>query len=510
MNAVDATNQRNQNFGMKDGVSFHGLVSDPQSQTLLAALQIFKSDWIEADHLSELRRSISRGYQFVRLPYFFSPSGTEFLLECLGDTNRQIKLNEAFLGPEEKDLLGRYVLELEELSSQEPPWRALADEVDGLGARLLFVTEASRWANDLSSFVSASDRTKTWTSVPAVGFLTRMQPRQFDALVFLGNPLEVTDSQARLIFTAGLSPKVHCWIPWPSSLSRQALETKLFGPLKPTIGLPSFKHAQIAQSRESSIELEQVASRVATRSAEHGLELERLGTTGSEKCLLLRIGDSDVIPVEVTATRVSTLVFDSVSGRVREESTDWPFPGPGSIVFALVEQGEQDFLWDVAKVEMGDQYAEFDESRQHWLHRLKDFVGLHGAQGAERIFTDHGVTKASNLADWLINEKFTKPRANTDFRALLEALSLDEENIKKVMSLTSKFRGELNQVAKTARDLVCDALSTENWADLQAGETLDVLLEEFGDVVYRIGKVNSISEEVYQVPASQVRRVVNH
>jgi hypothetical protein len=509
MNAVDATNQRNQNFQVKDGVSLHGLVSDPQSQALLAALHIFKSDWIEGDHLSDLRRSISRGYQFVRLPYFFSPSGADFLLECLGDTNRQIKLNEAFLGPEEKGLLARYLLELEKLSSQEPPWRALADEVAGLGARLLLVTEASRWANNLSEFVSASDRAETWMSVPAVGFLTRIQPRQFDALVFLGNPLEVTDSQARLIFTAGLSPKVDCWIPWPSSLSRQALETKLFGPLKPTISLPSFKHAQISQPSEWSIEFEQVASRVATRSAEHALELERLGTTGTEKCILLRIGESAVIPVEVSATRISTLVFDSVSGRVREDSTDWPLSGPGSIVFALVEQGEQDFLWNAAKVEMGDAYAEFDASRKHWLQILKDFVGLHGTQGSVRILTGHGVETASHLAEWLINEKFTRPRANNDFRALLDALSLDEEHIKKVMSLTSTFRGELNQVAKTARDLVCNALSTENWAELQAGETLDVLLEEFGDVVYRIGKVSSISEETYQVPASQVRRVVN-
>jgi len=127
-----------------------------------------------------------------------------------------------------------------------------------------------------------------------------------------------------------------------------------------------------------------------------------------------------------------------------------------------------------------------------------------------RILMEHGVETASHLADWITNEKFTRPRANNDFRALLEALSIDEELIKKVMSLTSTFRGELNQVAKTARDLVCNDLSTENWTDLQAGATRDVLLEEFGDVVYRIGKVSSISEETYQVPASQVRRVVNH
>jgi hypothetical protein len=118
------------------------------------------------------------------------------------------------------------------------------------------------------------------------------------------------------------------------------------------------------------------------------------------------------------------------------------------------------------------------------------------------------VTTAAHLGSWLANGKFTRPSADEDFRALLQILVGTGDTINTIMGLTSKFRGQLIQIAKAARKLVCEALDSENWADLQAGENLDVLLEEFGDVVYRVGKVIEISAEVALVPSSQLRRVV--
>lgn len=509
MNIAEATELRYRNLAKGQTVTFHSLAEDQQARSLRASLRVFASEWIDSDHLSDLRRSISKGYWYVRLPYFFSPSAQETLQELISETGTQIEMNKSYLGPEEKSLLDEYLTELRRLVSTQSPWDALSSDLDELGCKLLIVTEQTRWAPYLTSFVNEANRVRDWTAVSAIGYLARLHPKDFDALVFLGSPTNISDAHSRLLLSSGLAPSTHFYIPGFTSFRGTDVETKAFGILKPHLSIPDFKQRTFSlETKETPEELEQVSMSVASKSSSRDVDLEKLGTTGNEKCILLRIDVDSVIPIEIDAARLSTLVLDPVDGKVKEQQIDWPLPGSGQVVFALIEQGEQDFLWEAAKVEMGDQFLEFDQARNYWINLLKEMVRAHGVSTTEILLKANGVSTASYLDEWLANEKFTRPRADSDFKALLSSLSLPDDEVQNVMTLTSKFRGELNQIAKTARNLVCDALNSENWKDLQAGENLDVLLEEFGDAVYRVGKVLSISEEAVMVPTSQVRRVV--
>lgn len=509
MNIAESTELRYRNLAKGQSVTFHGLADDQQARALRASLRVFASEWIDSDHLSDLRRSISKGYWYVRLPYSFSPNAEETLQELISETGTQIEVNNIYLGPEEKALLDEYLTELSLLVSTASPWAALASDLDDLGSQLLIVTEQTRWAQYLTSFVHAANRGSDWTAVSALGYLSRLHPKDFDALVFLGSPTNVSDAHARLLLSAGLAPSTHFYVPGFTNFRGTDLETKAFGILKSPLSIPDFKQRTFSlETKETTEELERVSLSVAEKSASRDIDLEKLGTTGNEKCILLRIDVDSVIPVEIDAARLSTLVLDPVDGKVKERQIDWPLPDPGLVVFALIEQGEQDFLWEAARVQMGDQFLEFDQVRNNWISLLMELVRSQGALTTENLLKANGVSTASYLDEWLANEKFTRPRADTDFKSLLSSLSLPDVEIQNVMMLTSKFRGELNQIAKTARNLVCDALNSENWKDLHAGENLDVLLEEFGDTVYRVGKVLSISEEAVMVPSSQVRRVV--
>jgi hypothetical protein len=509
MNIAEAAEFRYRNLAKGQSATFHSLAGNQQARSLRASLRVFAIEWIDSAHFSDLRRSISKGYWYVRLPYFFSPNAQETLEELISETRTQIEMNSIYLGPEEKSLLGEYLTELRQLVSTESPWAALAAELEELGSKLLVVTEQTRWAPYLTDFVNAANRAVEWTPVSAIGYLARLHPKDFDALVFLGSPTNVSDAHARLLLSAGLAPSTHFFIPGFTSFRGTDLETKAFGILKPTLSIPDFKQRSFnLETKETPEELELASLSVAAKSASRNVDLEKLGTTGNEKCILLRIDVDSVIPIEIDAARLSTLVLDPVDGKVKEQQIDWPLQGPGPIVFALIEQGEQDFLWEAAKVEMGEQFLEFDQARIYWISLLKEMVRSHGVSTTEDLLMANGVSTASYINEWLGNEKFTRPRADSDFKALLSSLSLPDHEIQNVMSLTSKYRGELNQIAKTARNLVCDALNAENWRDLHSGENLDVLLEEFGDAVYRVGKVLSISEEAVMVPTSQVRRVV--
>lgn len=509
MDFVEAANARYDNVSNPERVFFHGLIDYQQSQVLVSALNIFRRDWINAEHLAALRRAVSKGFWFTRLPYFFSASASSKLLEFHSEVNTQIEIDKRFLGPDELDLLVTYSERILELAAAPSPRKGLSNDIAMLGNKLLVVTEQSRWSTDLRSFAAELGPETNILSVGSMGYLSKVQPGNFDALVFLGSPLEISDAHARLLLCSGLATEIHCWIPGKTSFSSRTLESHVFGTLRPTLSLPSYKQKSFeGEPVEVTADLEEVSRRVSVGHSIREVDLDPLGTAGTERCLLLRIDEDAVIPIEEDAARVSTLVLDQVSGQVREEQIDWPLSGPGAIVFALVEQGEQDFLWEAVKVEMGPQFLEFSRARDEWLGALHVFVQDVGIGQAEHELGLAGVTTSSHLANWIANDRFTRPRADLDFRALLEFLIHDQSEINRVMGLTSKFRGELNQVAKTARKLVCEALDSENWSDLQGGENLDVLLEEFGDAVYRVGKVLEISQEVVLVSPGQVRRVV--
>jgi hypothetical protein len=509
MDFVKAANQRYENLLNPERVLFHSLMSLQQSLALTSALEIFRTDWINADHLSELRSAVSKSFWFIRLPYFFSTAASAKLEELQSGIDNQVDVDKRFLGPEELNLLTRHSERIRELTLDTAPWEELATRIRAIGGNLLLATEQSRWSADLRDFAAELGRAASIVEVGSIGYLSKVQPANYDALVFLGSPLEISGAHSRLLFCSGLAPQLNCWIPGKTSFSSGKLESHAFGTLRPTVSLPGFKQESFEnEPTQVKVDLEEISRRISFASPSRDFDLEGLALGGTESCLLLRIDDDSVIPIEEEAAKVSTLVMDEVTGLVKEEKIAWPFSGPGAIVFALVEQGEQDFLWEAAKVEMGVEFLDFSKIRDEWLGDLNTLVKNIGISQAARELSLAGVSTSSHLGAWIANDKFTRPRADSDFRALLEFLWSDKTKIDQVMRLTSKFRGELNQIAKAARALVCEALGPENWSDLQAGDNLDVLLEEFGDVVYRVGKVVEISKDPVLVSASQVRRVV--
>jgi hypothetical protein len=512
MNLVEAANLRHLNLrhsAAQGGVQFEGLLRGDQFKVLRSCSKLFQGDWLEAEHLTALKRAVSSIYWYVRLPLFFSSSPNDHLDRLGEELNRQADLTASFLDQIQISQVRSLAKSLDLLRDWDPGLGELGQTLDGFGQRLLLVTEESKWSGELDRLIDTLGKQDHWTVVPALGYLARELPRSFDALVLLGDPNRLSQGHSRLLFCSGLAPKLICLVPGPMSFSSRSISEKVFGILEPRIKFPNFSPTAFADKPlEVEENFEAIEIKMLTRPSLGEVDLEALGSSGSQRCKLLRIADEEVIPIETDAVRVSTLLFDRTDGKVKEVQVEGNELRAGLVVFALVSQGEQEFLWTAARVDMGPRYSEFDVVRKSWINKLRSFVQEHGPQEAERILRARGVTTANNLDDWISSENFLRPRADIDFRALLQALDLDEFESERVMRLTSEFSGGLIKVAKTARKLVCDALSEEHWGFLMNDENLNVSLEELGDATYRLGKILSVSDDEFMLPASQVRRVV--
>lgn len=512
MNPVEAANARHLNLcdnAAQGGVLFEGLLRVDQFKVLSSCSALFRGDWLEAEHLSALKKAVSSIYWYARLPLFFSSSPNDHLHRLEEELTRQADLTGVFLDQIQISQVRSLAKSLELLRDWDPGLDELGQTLDRFGQRLLLVTEESKWSSELDRLIETLGKQDQWTAVPAIGYLARELPRGFDALVLLGDPNRLSQGHARLLFCSGLASKIACLVPGPMSFSSRSLSDKVFGILEPRIKFPNFIPTAFAEKPlEVGENFEEIEIKMLNRPSAGEVDLEVLGSSGSQRCKLLRIADEEVIPIETDAVRVSTLLFDRTDGKVKEVQVESPELKPGLVVFALVSQGEQEFLWTAARVDMGPRYSEFDVARKSWISKLRSFVKNHGPHEAERILRERGVTTANNLDDWISSENFLRPRADVDFRALLKALDLDEFERERVMGFTSEFSGGLIKVAKTARKLVCDALSEEHWGLLMNDENLNVSLEELGDATYRLGKILSVSQNEVMLPASQVRRVV--
>jgi hypothetical protein len=517
MNIVESANARylsRLSNSAEGGVVFESLLQAHQFSVLRACSALFRGNWLEADHFSGLRKAVSSIYWYVRLPFFFSISAVERIDKLGSGLRAQAKLMSAFLNQEQDSQLRALDTQLQLLEGWETRLEDLSQELHNFGERLLLVAEESRWSLELDGLIEVANKQDEWRAVPSLGYLAKENPG-YDALVLFGDPTRLSPGHARLFFCSGLAPKLICLIPGPIGFSSQSLSEKVFGILEPTLHFPSFspdkfpyEPVQVDEEPHSDNEYREIEVRLLDRSPSGGIDLEELGSSGNQSCKLLRIAEQEVIPIESDAARVSVLILEDGTGKVSEVQVHGSELKPGMVAFALISQGEQEFLWTAARVEMGARFTEFEGARKLWTMALRGFVSLHGQMEAEKSLRLSGVSTANNLESWLSSDRFLRPRADSDFRALLEALALDSSVIADTMRLTSEFNGNLIKVAKTARKLVCEALSKEHWGYLMDGENLVVSLEELGDATYRVGKILSISEKQYLLPASQVRRVV--
>ena len=230
--------------------------------------------------------------------------------------------------------------------------------------------------------------------------------------------------------------------------------------------------------------------------------------SGDAECRLIRLSGGFVVPVEATGSKISILEPDS-HGQFRVSSRD-PFSSlaAGDILFELKDGSEEKFLLEAAASSMGIQYSDFEAMRLEMFVRLRSLITERGFLAAISFLQQSGVSTASHVDEWLGNANFISPRSISDRRNLAQALNFTEHEVNTYDSLATNLRSNLISIGHNARQKLAEELNAQEIERIDSGQIVTKILEEHGDAVFVLGKVQSVDSEITSCDSNDIRKVM--
>lgn len=192
-------------------------------------------------------------------------------------------------------------------------------------------------------------------------------------------------------------------------------------------------------------------------------------------------------------------------GCLRRVSADQIQPG---MALLLRTAGGGDLIVPTANRILGPKAAEYRAKQQLWKSRLRLAVKSRGMQNICNRLLALGSSKAapSNVRVWM-SERSIKPQDFEDFRAIIKLISIDED-----VARLWQSAAEIDSAHRRAGFLIRQRLLQQvKGASLDAlqkvGKVEFVLPEEEGGSLTAF-LVEGVGTEVYQVPVSQIGRLI--
>ena len=460
---------------------------------------------LDDDQFLGIRRLLSHGYRAARSLVSTEAESAEYWGSLSVEIQKEFERVSHYFSAEQSAAVGAVVEIIEQLASQGTP--PLAEKLHDLldqGESIIFL-ENKQFTPHLKEWLAHTGLMNSAVVVNDIRSLTKVTLTSKN-LVILAAPREINAPLLRTLIFGGFAPQITFLTPnwWVGTkLNVNSLEV--------------FPGLNVGKEIKFNLEGPTYSGPLREAAEDNGpdlyrqrevSEIEYFEPGGSVVCRYLNLSGSLFLPIEEDAEKVSTLVLNQ-SGEYEIRRVD-PFRElqAGDIIVELASSAESDFLWEQAAFALDDVYDAFEELRMRWLKILSDKKIQMGNRALEKELRASGVSTAHNLFYWLHDSRFTRPRSISDFKALLEYLGLDSEQLEKTMSLTKRFRSQLSLQGQKAREAMALQVTDDDWASVNAGELRAILLEEFGDAEFQLVKFESMGASTVNCVPTQVRKIL--
>ncbi len=503
---LEQLNFRMANMGFlfaHESLEVRTFAADLEDKLQLGLREIFGQ--LDEEQFVDLRRLLARGYRAARALVANDSEAIEYWTSLAGDVQKEFENVSHYFSAEKSAAVDVVIKCFETLALQgaSPLTKELKDFLVQ-GESIVFV-ENKEFTPHLKEWLEHSGLTRSAVVVNDIRSLTKFTLTSKN-LAILAAPREINASLLRSLIFGGFAPQITFFAPnWWVGTKLDANSLEVFPGLSVAKGF-KFKVEGPSYSGAAR-ELTEFSTPEMNRQREAS-NIEYFEPGGSVVCRYLKLTGSLFLPIEEDAEKVSTLVLRE-SGDYEIKRVD-PFSElkPGDIIVELASAAESDFLWEQAALKLEDVYDQFEELRLRWLKTLRDKKAQMGNLALERELSAAGVTTAHNLFYWLHDYRFTRPRSISDFKALLEYLDLDAEQLEKTMALTKRFRSQLSLQGQKAREAMALQVTDDDWASVNMGELRSILLEEFGDAEFQLVKFESLGSTTVNCVPTQVRKIL--
>ena len=238
-------------------------------------------------------------------------------------------------------------------------------------------------------------------------------------------------------------------------------------------------------------------------------EIEKFSNSGPVPCNLLVLEQNLVMPIEISATRVSVIkkVGDD-SGFELEQKSPADAVADCDVVFSFAQVSEREFIREQADILLGDDLEEINQTQLRWKSKLQKLGGEVGWSAIESKLLEVNVNKAHRVRWWGMDPYFIRPQVATDLEKLISFLGFDVAFSEKVFEATRRIKQARESAGKSARKALSAAMTDEIWANLQKGYACEISLEDMGEASFIASKIRSFDQTERVAGVLQLRRIL--
>jgi hypothetical protein len=478
-----------------------------EDELRLALLAFFKVCDLGPNHFSKFRRTLGLLYRAARRYAAPVEEFRQFWQSQKVELDLEFRVVQHYLNADVQASFNPILRALEQLEGAKGS--ALADALEAIVSQedCVLLPEHRESAAEYNLWLESID-VGTNSHAFASARLIAKQQEVTKRLIVVGAPRAFSQAQLRTALFGGLAPEITFVTPnwWVGSKP----EKSPF-PLFP--GIDEDSHFEFSVSgpeytAQASDITPPEAPWFSSESSGDPEEIESFLSGGEIACRVLSLAGGLAIAVEEDASDVTVLEkLDDGTFKVRRVDIQNELL-PGFVICELATAAESDFLWASAQDALGEQYLRFESLRQFWLGQLRNAKVQLGSWHLKKALKEAGVSTSGHALEWLADPNFTKPRSNSDFKALLGFLGLNEIQRDETIELTRIFRSKLSSLGQQARDAMAEIITEDEWADVQIGHMRRIKLEDFGDAEFQLVIFESLQHSTINLTPNQVRRVI--
>jgi hypothetical protein len=485
-------------------------VSDEVSEAAYMALSsCWKEKFLGADHYGNLRSSLRDAYIAIRSLVGPADSMAIYLNAIALELEASIDQSQNFLSDNERKLLAKATAAFRSYGQAQnfPLADAVLAELLDPNRTTSLVVEDSRLIPVTEGFCEGL---RCYSTIYRL--LTNLSYRDQNHVVVVASPdpARVNLDQIRRLLLGGETVKVTFVIPswWSPGAAKRLNSELLFGLDGPDADyvreIGTLKSSESIASFEASSDWDlSIPPRPISK------EIEKFTNSGPVSCNLLVLEQNLVMPIEVSATRLSVIKkLSDDPGFELEQKSPADAVTACDVVFSFAQVSEREFIREQADILLGDNLEEITQTQLQWKSKLQNLGGEIGWSALESQLLEVEVSKAHRVRWWAMDPFFIRPQADTDLQKLLIFLGFDEAFSAKVFEATRRINHARDSSGKSARMALARAMTEEIWANLQNGYACEISLEDMGEASFIASKIRSFDQTERLAGVLQVRRIL--
>ncbi len=485
-------------------------VSDEVSEAAYKALgSCWKEKFLDADHYGELRSSLRDAYVAIRSLVGPAESMAVHLNAIGSELEASIEKAQNFLSDNERKLLANATGAFSNYANAQkfPLADAVLAELLDPNRTTSLVVEDARLIPVAEGFYEGLS---CYSTIYRLMASLSYRKQNHVVIVASPDPARVNLDQIRRLLFGGETVKVTFVIPswWSPGAAKRLNSELLFGLDGPDADYVrekgTHKSSEGMESYEVSTDWDlSIPPRPISK------EIEKFTNSGPVPCNLLILEQNLVMPIEVSATRISVIQkVGEAPGFGLETKSPVDATAAGDVVFSFAQVSEREFIREQADILLGDDLEEITKTQLTWKSKLQNLGGEIGWSALESQLIAVEVEKAHRVRWWGMDPFFIRPQADADLQKLLSFLGFDSAFSAKVFEATRRINHARDSSGKSARKSLAGAMTEEIWANIQKGYACEISLVDMGEASFIASKIRSFDQSERLAGVLQVRRIL--